>query len=119
MSQVNLPDYKSIDIAVPPYPEGEGCGDGWWRVQWTIATDPSNPLQPIRMPIPSSYLGEMTLVVAALSREPGQIVVEALLRNPQPAWNEITYLSQVLRAIRDQYRQVTIDGYADHPLLHI
>jgi len=119
MSQLNLPDYKSIDIAVPAYPEGEGYGDGWWRVQWIIATDPSNPLEPIRMPIPSSYLGEMTLVVAALPREPGQIVVEALLRNPRPVWNEITYLSQILRAIRDQYRQVTIDGYADHPILHI
>jgi len=119
VSYPDLADYTSIDIKAAPYPEGEDCGDGWWRVEWTIATDPPAPLKPIHLPIPSAYLGEMTVVVAVLPREPGQIVLEALLRNPRPAWNEITYLSQVLRAIRDQYRQVTIDGCTDHTLLHI
>jgi hypothetical protein len=61
----------------------------------------------------------MALVVAVLPREPGQIVVQALTKSPQLAWNEIAYLSLVMQAIRALYRQVSIDGHIDHPILRI
>ena len=61
----------------------------------------------------------MTLVVVVLPRDPDQIVVQALTKSPRLDWNEIAYLSLVMQAIRVLYRQISIDGYVDHPILRM
>jgi hypothetical protein len=102
-----------------PFPEGDDCGNGWWRVEWVITTDPPDPPTRLRLPIPSPYLEDLTVIVAVLPRESGQLVLEALTRSSRLEWNEIAYLSSVLRAIRAQYRHITVDGYSDHPMLSV
>jgi len=119
MSRRSNSGYDPSKIRMVPFPEGDDCGNGWWRVEWIITTEPADPPTRLRMPIPSPYLENLTVIVAVLPREPGRLVLEALTRSSRLEWNEIAYLSSVLRAIRAQYRQITIDGYSDHPMLSI
>jgi len=98
-----LPDYQSLHFRLISLPKSKDCGNGWWCVEWVIMTDP----------------GDMALVVTIVPCEPGQIVVQALTKSPRLAWNEIAYLSLVMREIRALYRGISIDGYVDHPILRV
>lgn len=119
MNAQRLPDYQSLQLRPIPSPKPKDCGNEWWCVEWVIKTDPVDWPKHLHVPSPPRELGEMTLIVAVLPCEPGRIVVQALTKSSPLAWNEIAYLSLIMQEIRALYRQISIDGYSDHPILRI
>jgi len=119
MKLQRLPDYQSLHIRSISLPKPKDCGNGWWCVEWAIMTDPGDWPERLHIPSPPPELRDMALVLTIVPRERGQIVVQTLTKSSRLAWNEIAYLSLVMQAIRALYRQVTIDGHIDHPILHI
>lgn len=111
--------YDSAQVRVVPFPEAEACGDGWWRVAWRVEVTPWELPRDLHLPPPSRELGDLTLVVAVLPRQPGQITVEALSRHEKLIGEEVAYISLVMQAIRALYQEITIDGYENHPILRM
>jgi hypothetical protein len=111
--------YDSVQVRVVPFPAAEAWGDGWWRVTWEVETTPGELPRAMHLPPPSRELDDLTLVVAVLPREPGQITVEVLSRHEKLIGEEIAYISLVMQAIRALYQEITVDGYHDHPILHM
>ena len=99
MASRDLPDYAVLGIRVVPPPVAEEYGDGWWRIRWSVATEPADYPRNLHLPKPFPGLDGLSLVVAVLPGAPGHIVI--------------------LQAIRAQYQQITIDGYTDHPILKV
>lgn len=119
MSQRFDSGYDPSKIRLVPWPDGEDCGSGWWRFSWVIMTEPDDPPTQLRLSSPSPELGDLSLIVAIITHEAGRVDLDVLSKGPRLAWNEIAYISLVVQAIGALYRQITVDGHADHPLLHI
>jgi len=119
MASRDLPDYAVLGIRVVPPPVAEEYGDGWWRIRWSVATEPADYPRNLHLPQPFSGLDGLSLVVAVLPEAPGHIVIEHLTKYPRLIGEEAAYISLILQAIRSQYQQITIDGYTDHPVLKL
>lgn len=119
MNSQHLADYAALAIRAVPPPVAEACGNGWWRILWVVATDPPSYPMNFHMPEPFPGLDGLSLIVAVLPSEPGHIVIEHLTKYPKLIGEEAAYISLVLQALRSQYQQITIDGYTDHPFLHM
>lgn len=111
--------YESLQIRAIPFPRAEEYGGGWWRVAWEVETTPQVVPRNLRLPTPIGEMDDLTLVVAVLTRDIGRITVQVLSRHEKLLGEEVAYVSLVMQSLRDLYQEIAIDGYSDHPILHM
>jgi len=111
--------YESLQIRAIPFPQPKEYGGGWWCVSWNVEFTPREVLRGLRLPAPVGDMGDVALIVAVLPRDPGRITVEVLSRHERLFGEEVAYASMVMQSLRDLYQEIIIDGYNDHPILHM
>ena len=52
-----------------------------------------------------------------LPQAPGLILVEVLSRYPFWHGKEVAYISLIMQGIRSLFREITIEGFRNHPVL--
>jgi len=119
MSDIHFPEYDPARIRAIPFPGAEDYGDGWWRIDWEVRTNPADPPRNLRLPRPFPDLEGISFIVAVVPREPGVIIVEHLTRYPKLIGEEAAYISLILQELRALYTEITIGGYRDHPILNV
>jgi len=113
------PGYDPSQIRVVPFPQAEEYGDGWWRSAWEVETTPRELSRGWRLPHPSRELADIAPIVTVSSYEPGRVLVEALSRHDKLNGEDVAYISLVMQTIRASYQDIIVDGYSDHPILHM
>lgn len=117
MSNHELPDYSKIEPRGigPPAPVAAGS---WWRSSWTVVlTGPPDALPHIAAP--PDDLGELCIVLSLIGTADKSLRIDILHRNDVIGWNELAYVSIVLRAIDQTVGIASIDGVDDHPILKL
>ena len=105
------------------FPATVPAGGGWWRQVWQVehaqTATPELPALPLTPSETQEFAAPGPTLLGVFQSGSGCLRVEVLNRQRQLASEEVGYVSLLMQALQRSLGPLRINGYEDHPILHV
>lgn len=115
--------YGSVKARFIAFPPTAPAGGGWWRQVWHVEHTPTTTPELPGLTVPPTEGPEFTqtgtTLIGVFQSGSGCLRVEVLSRHRQLSSEEVSYVSLLMQALQRSLGPLQINGYEDHPILHV